>query len=580
MLQELRLKNFRGFEDHALPLHPTTLVVGRNNAGKSSLVEALRLLSLVTTRFRALGYHEGPAWGGIPKRDYGVSPSLKGMEINFSTLFHRYGDPPAILDASFSNQTAVRIYIGSEERVHAVIFDEQGRPLRTKAAAIRLELPAVEILPQVGPLDTNETVLSAEYVRRAASSNLASKHFRNQLKVFSDRVAEFRGMVEETWPGLRILDLQAGRGYPGEPLYLTVRDEDFAAEVAAMGHGLQMWLQTMWFLARVGHAACVILDEPDVYMHPDLQRRLIRYLRTRHQQVVIATHSIEMMAEAKPEDILVVDRRRRVSRFTSDLPSVQRLIENVGSVHNIQLAKLWSARKCLLVEGKDIRLLSIVHQSLFLSCDPLESLPHLPLGGWGGWSYAIGSSMLLKNSGGETIAVYCILDSDYHSQALVTKRYEEAKRHGVRLWIWSPKEIENYFLLVGPICRVIRKRMPIRTQAPTAAEVMVTLDSICERLKDEVSDAMSAELLAENRALGAGGANREARKILNERWQTREGRLSAVSGKQVFAELSGWSQQQFGVSLSAAVIAHELRASEVPQEMVEVISAIESDGEI
>jgi AAA ATPase domain len=284
MLQELRLKNFRGFEEHAVPLHPTTLVVGRNNAGKSSLDEALRLLSLVTTRFRALGYHEGPSWGGIPKRDYGVSPSLKGMEINFSTLFHRYGDPPAILEASFSNQTAVRIYIGSEERVHAVIFDAQGHPLRTKAAAIRLELPAVEILPQVGPLDTNETVLSAEYVRRAASSNLASKHFRNQLKVFSDRVAEFRGMVEETWPGLRILDLQAGRGYPGERLYLTVRDKDFAAEVAAMGHGLQMWLQTMWFLARVGHAACVILDEPDVYMHPDLQRRLVRYLRTRHQQ--------------------------------------------------------------------------------------------------------------------------------------------------------------------------------------------------------------------------------------------------------------------------------------------------------
>jgi hypothetical protein len=150
----------------------------------------------------------------------------------------------------------------------------------------------------------------------------------------------------------------------------------------------------------------------------------------------------------------------------------------------------------------------------------------------------------------------------------------------VRLRIWSQKEIENYFLLVGPIVRVIRKRMPARTQPPTADEVMATLDGICERLKDEVFDAMSAELLAENRALGAGGANREARKILNERWQTREGRLSAVSGKQVFAELSAWSQQQFGVSLGAALISHELRAPEVPQEMVGVITTIESDDEI
>jgi hypothetical protein len=38
------------------------------------------------------------------------------------------------------------------------------------------------------------------------------------------------------------------------------------ADGSQMGHGLQMWLQTMWFLARVGYAACAILDEPDVYM--------------------------------------------------------------------------------------------------------------------------------------------------------------------------------------------------------------------------------------------------------------------------------------------------------------------------
>jgi hypothetical protein len=110
MLRELRLKNFRGFEDDAVPLLSTTLVVGRQNVGKSSLVAALRIRSLVITRFRVFGYHEGPSWGGIPKRDYGVSPSLKGLEINFSTLFHRYGDPPAVLEASFSNHTVATYY--------------------------------------------------------------------------------------------------------------------------------------------------------------------------------------------------------------------------------------------------------------------------------------------------------------------------------------------------------------------------------------------------------------------------------------------------------------------------------------
>jgi len=36
---------------------------------------------------------------------------------------------------------------------------------------------------------------------------LASQHFRNQLHVFSEHVARFREMVEKTWPGLRILEI-------------------------------------------------------------------------------------------------------------------------------------------------------------------------------------------------------------------------------------------------------------------------------------------------------------------------------------------------------------------------------------
>ncbi|MGH9241928.1 MAG: AAA family ATPase, partial [Vicinamibacterales bacterium] len=77
VLTQLKIRNFRGFRNHTLPMRRATLVVGRNNAGKSTVVEALRLLSIVTTRFKALGYHEGPDWGQIPKREYGVRPSLK-----------------------------------------------------------------------------------------------------------------------------------------------------------------------------------------------------------------------------------------------------------------------------------------------------------------------------------------------------------------------------------------------------------------------------------------------------------------------------------------------------------------------
>jgi hypothetical protein len=577
MLEQIRLQNFRGFKDHTITLRPMTLAVGKNNAGKSSFVEALRLLSLVTTRLRGLAFREAPSWGGIPRREVGVRPSLVGTDINFDTLFHRYGDGPAQIEARFSAGASLKIYVGTkEEGAHAVLFNKANGLVRSKAAALALGLPVVQILPQIGPLDPQEVMLSPEHVSRNASSALSSRHFRNQLVVLGEHVTSFKAMVEETWPGLRVMEIDKGRGYPGDRLAVRVRDDDFAAEVSAMGHGLQMWLQTIWFLARSTTAACVILDEPDVYMHPDLQRRLVRYLRRSSRQVIIATHSVEMMAEVDPENVLVVDRRRQRSSFAAGTPEVQRLVQHVGSVHNLQLARLWTSRRCLIVEGKDVKALALCHQTLFGDRESLEAVPHFPMGGWGGWNYAIGSSLLLRNAGGEAISVYCIFDSDYHSSEAIAARYDDARARGVQLHVWTRKELENYFLVPSAIIRAIDRHKPARASLPTEAEVLQQLQECCDDLRDEVFDAFAAEVLAEDRRLGAGGANKKARERMAERWTTPEARSFTASGKQILGRMSAWAHVNYGVSLSAVTIAREMVASEIPPELRDVLSSIEN----
>jgi predicted ATP-dependent endonuclease of OLD family len=126
-----------------------------------------------------------------------------------------------------------------------------------------------------------------------------------------------------------------------------------------------MWLQTIWFLLRTVPDCTVVLDEPDVYMHPDLQRKLFRLTRGRFRQCIIATHSVEIMAEADPGDILIIDKKERRSCYAKNEPAVQLLIAQIGGIHNVHLARLWSAKKFLLVEGKDISLLKHFHSALF-----------------------------------------------------------------------------------------------------------------------------------------------------------------------------------------------------------------------
>lgn len=575
MLVELRFQNFRCFEDHAVPLRPCTVVVGKNNAGKSTLVDGLRLVSVAASRYLNLGINDPPGWSLLPRREVGVSPSIEGMEFNTTNIFHRYGTAPAAVTAKFGSGASLKVYVGPEGRTHAVLFDPSGTTIKTRARAKEVLDERVEIMPQVAPVERDESLLSAEHIRRNLSSSLAPRHFRNQIHLLRDRLPSFRALAEQTWHGLQVRELAVSGTSEGKTLSLLVRNDDYVAEIATMGHGLQMWLQTMWFLSRIDDGATVILDEPDVYMHPDLQRRLIRHLRQTRRQVVVTSHSVEIMSEVHPEDILVLDRQNPRSSFASSFPAAQKVLDHVGSAHNLQLARLWHAKRSLLVEGNDFRLLSdffdVLHPD---DKDGLAVIPHMSIGGWNGFPYAIGSSMFLRNAGGDQISVYCLLDSDYHTPAQKAIRRDQAHRSEVRLHIWSRKEIENYLLDARVVQRAIEARAAKRTHAPTLLEVQQQLDKIVAGLHDEVFDGFSNEYLLDDRKSGIGGAIKATRAHLAAHWTTPDSMLTLVPGKSALSQISRWAQDEFGVSLNASLVARSFLAREVPAEVSQVLTAI------
>src|SRR5262245_8929537 len=137
MLQQLELRNFRCFSSHTIPFRNLTVIVGANNAGKSTIIDALRLVSIVTKRYRSLNFARMPAWLDIPLRHRGVSPSLRAVELNLDTVFHRYGEPPATIVATFESGDVVSVYVGPDREVYATILDRSGQPMTSKAAALR-----------------------------------------------------------------------------------------------------------------------------------------------------------------------------------------------------------------------------------------------------------------------------------------------------------------------------------------------------------------------------------------------------------------------------------------------------------
>ncbi len=547
-------------------------MVGKNNSGKSTLVEALELVSAVVNR-KGANFVYPPRWLELPKFRRGIAPSISHLGLNLNTVFHRYGDPPAEISATFEGGVTITVYLGAEQTIFATV-ESKSDWVTSSGRFLNLSLPRLYILPQVGPLLPDENLLTDDYVEENLYSRLSSRHFRNQIIRSPESFADFKDLAESTWHGLRVQRVEQQTSKEGTALSMLVRDGDFTAEAGWMGHGLQMWLQTIWFVSRTPTGATVVLDEPDVYMHPDLQRRLFRLLRSRFSQCIVATHSVEIMAEADPSEILIVDKSQRRSRFANSEPGVQLLIDQIGGVHNVHLARLWNAKKFLMVEGKDTGLLRQFHSLIFPDAQvPLDGLPSFPVGGWGGWSYAIGSSIALKNSVGERIIAYCVLDPDYHTAKQKSARLAEAKRHEVELHIWSQKEIENYLLNPQVIRRVIIGRMK-EGVPPTAAEIEAKLLEFCEDEKETVLDGIAAELMAEDHSLGVG-ANKLARTRLAPLWEVPEKRLSLVSGKSLVSKVSTWSQKEFGVSFGANAVAKKFRRSEVPAEVESVLQAIE-----
>jgi energy-coupling factor transporter ATP-binding protein EcfA2 len=569
VISELYLKNFRGFEDHVVPLRPLTIIVGQNNAGKSTIVEALRLVSIVVNRFKG-DLANIPARWEFPKNSKRGQHPFKNLEINLQSVFYIYGEPPAVIVATFTTGEAIEITIWSDQII--------AKRARSKVRSVDpTGLSRVSILPQVAPVAREERVLTEDYVRSAISSALAPLHFRNQLHFLSEYFPAFKDAAERTWPGLRINGLETTGALP-DPIFLSlyVEDRHFPAEIAWMGHGLQMWLQTMWFLSRAKDHETVILDEPDVYMHADLQRRLVRFIRNRHQQTIIATHSSEIMAEVLPENILVIDRSRSQSAFASSLPAVQKVLSGIGSIHNLQLSRLWNARRFLMVEGDDVTLLKQFQNKLFPdTMVPIDTIPARSVGGWGGWNLAVGSNILLENAGGEGIVTYCLFDSDYHSPDAIHARYCEAKLRGISLHIWQRKELENYLLVASAIQRAVQSQLAMSDEVPDIKEVEQKLEEIAEELKQEVIDSFATHIQNADRKLSVATANQKAREIVSNRWKTHEDRMGIIPGKEALSRICHWVQQEYKVSISGLLIAFNMTAHELGKDLQETLTAIE-----
>ena len=576
ILKHIEIKNYKCFESHKIYFNNLSIIVGQNNAGKSTLIETLRIISLVVERMRStVAYINAPSWTNFGKKNRGISPSLSAIdvEIESENIFFRYEYSPAFIVAVFENGTIIKVGINKvkdEYEVFACGFLRRNN-IKSRTEFRNIDLPSLYVLPQIMPLLNKEKIVTDRTLSGNIFSRKISRNFRTHLLNNKSTPAykKFEELIEDTWTKIQIKDLFS----EGEIVYLHIRDEDFTAEIYYMGHGLQMWLQTMWFISWIGENAIIVLDEPDVYMHPDLQRKLVRKLKNLSMQTVIASHSIEIISEVEPNNIVIINRQNDESVFTDNIPAVQVVLSNIGSVHNIALTRLINCKKYLYVEGEDIQILKRFYNTLFPDSKlPLDLIPSTNTGGWGGWNFHKESARKLRNEI-DNLKIFFIFDSDYFDKETIEQRKQEAKSSGLNITIWKKKEIENYLLSSSAIARLILNNDVTLLQDDVYKSINEMMNMICEEMKEPTMLRIMDVYQRDNKGYSISKCKAMIEPDFKANWD--KSKLSIVSGKEIISKLSNMCKEKFNVSFGATTIAAIMKNNEIDDEIKETLQQIE-----
>lgn len=489
----VKFVNFKAFERYTLSLEHINVIVGPNNAGKSTVVSAFCALAaaLRAAKFKA------------PQRIYFDDVSAIGYRVPESSLpialenvHTNYGSAASRLTFTLSNRNQLDLIFPADGGCVLVPIVEG--QIVTSSAIFKKYFPiSMTIVPVLGPLEHNETLREKNTVLDGLSTHRASHHFRNYWHYFSEGFTNFAELVKTTWPGMEVEppEFNASSGQ----LTMFCREDRLTRELYWTGFGFQIWCQLLTHLSRSKDSALVVVDEPETYLHPDVQRQILQIGRDSGCDILLATHSSEIMSDADPAEIVIIDKHKGAGERLKDVVGVQRALDAVGSSQNITLTSLARSRRVLFVEGiDDFRLLRRFARRLGLQelAAGIGIVP-LPSGGFGSWSRVTTLAAGIAEALGSPLSIAAIYDRDYHSTEHVEEVVRALSANLTLAHVHVRKEIENYLLLPKALDRALDRALSERVARHGASATRnESIETLLLRITDPMRDDVMSQLVA------------------------------------------------------------------------------------
>jgi predicted ATP-dependent endonuclease of OLD family len=351
------------------------------------------------------------------------------------------------------------------------------------------------------------------------------------------------------------------------------------------GFGFQVWCQMLTHVIQSREASLFLIDEPDIYLHSDLQRQLLGILRNLGPDILLATHSTEIVTEAETDDILLVNKGHRQARRIKDPAQLEQVFNALGSNLNPILTQLAKTRRALFVEGKDFQILGKFARKLGANgVGNRREFAVIPVEGFNPErirSLKTGMEMTL----GSKIQAAAILDRDYRSDGECAAIQKECETFCNCVIIHRRKEIENFLLVPAALDRAAaQKVLDQARRANKSVKYSLDLANFLNAFCDSKRTYITSQILSDRRRFERANSpglhetevNEAALNILEQRWADPSERLALVPGKEAFSAVNRHLQEKYGVNITSTAAIEAMQPDEIPKEIVALVEKLKA----
>ena len=466
MITELTLRNFKSVGEETYSFTQFDLLVGRNNSGKSTVLQALAIWQFCVDEFRR---SKRSGSKGIQV----VLPNFTALPVpEFNLLWKDRTDRhwPLVngskkqeyiligIDVKWRQATGELASFGVELRYHSpqtiyAIPSGGWQNFRTRERSG--DFPKIAYVPPFSGLEPTEKWLDEAPIRQQVGKGQPGSVLRNLLLRVCptpNRGAGLAAKSHPTPPNWKELADIVKRWFsvaihePGydsaKDVYITVEYRQNAKDfdIIAGGSGFHQTLTLLAFLYGY-HPTTILLDEPDAHLHVNLQREILDYFKRKglqtNTQFLIATHAEEFVRGVDAAQILsLLDQ---APRRVQSSPEVLRAMAEVS---NEEIARLMASPYILYVEGEsDERILRAWADPCGAQA-AMDKVCFKPMGG--------GDKESMKTRADEHYAALRHIIPDVSRLMLLD--YDDRatfhpKPNNPTLVEWKRKNIENYLLV-------------------------------------------------------------------------------------------------------------------------------------